>query len=697
VITAADAPRRGGWIVKDQTLFAAEAVRFVGEPIAAVAADTIEAASAAVRAIELEIEPAPAVTDIESALAPDAPLVHPDAASYDPTGAGEREGNIAWQARLERGDADAAFARADHVIEDEFVFHRQHQTAIEPHCCVARYENGRYVIHTSTQYPFNVRDRVAEFLGVRPSDVRVVVPAVGGGFGGKLDASLEPYAALLAGKAGRPVKIVNTRREEFISGTARENAIVRIRSAVSRDGEILGREAVCLLDNGAYCGEEPAIAGLAPILLASTYRVGAIRNRSLLVYTNTTPTGAFRGVNGPYLTFALEQHMDHIAAELGIDRRELRLRSVYREGDAMPNGQELPEVCFLEAFRLIDEVAPWKELTRPRPYHGVGIVPVVWLTNPGPSGVILKLNEDGTVGLITGGAEIGTGAVTQGVVQIVASELGLRPQDVVLLAPDTDAAPYDAGAQGSRTLPSVGFAAREAAREVRRQVLEVASDLLEISPDDLELREGGVQAQGAPDRRVSLAAVAEAALWTRGPIQGTGRHVSPPTPIDAHCLSGALIPAFNAPSYHLHMAEVEVDPETGRVTILRYVVVQDVGRAINPPAIEGQVQGAVVQGIGYALYEGMRIENGSYLDYSFETYRLPTAYEAPRVETILLEKPWPHGPYGAKGAAEPPIVPVAAAIGCAVSDAIGRPIHELPITPFVLLSALREAEREALV
>lgn len=691
VITAADAPARAGWIVKDQTLFADGVVRYAGEPIAAVAAETIAQAAAAVRAIELEIEPLPAVTEVEAALAPDAPLVHPDWASYDSV-EGERDGNVAWESVLERGDVDAAFARADLAVEDEFVVHRQHQCPIEPHCAVARYENGRYVIHTSTQYPFNVRDRVAEFLAIRPSEIRVVVPTVGGGFGGKLDASIEPYCALLARKTGRPVKLVNTRREEFISATPRENAIVRIRSALTRDGEILGREALCLLDNGAYCGEEPAIAGLAPILLSSTYRVGAARVRSKLVYTNTAPTGAFRGVNGPYLVFALERHMDRVANELGLDRREFRLRHVYREGDTMPNGQKLPGVAFLEGFKRIEDVAPWDELTRPRTSHGVGLAAVVWMTNPGPAGVTLKLNEDGTIGVVTAGVEIGTGAMAAGVTQVVAAELGVRPEDVVLLPPDTDAAVYDAGAQGSRTLALIGPAAQQAAVEVRAQILETASGMLEIASSDLELRDGYVQAVGTPDRRVSLAEVGHTAVWTTGPIQGAGKHIAPPTPFDTGCIAGALIPAFNAPSYHVHLAEVEVDPETGKVTILRYVVAQDVGKAINPLGIECQVQGGVMQGIGYALYEGLRLEDGIYLDQNLESYRLPTAFEAPPLELILLEHPWPHGPYGAKGAAEPPIVPVAGAIANAVSDAIGKPINELPITPFAVLAALREAE-----
>jgi CO/xanthine dehydrogenase Mo-binding subunit len=691
VATAADVPGVSGWLVKDQPLLARDVVRYAGEPVAAVAAETIEQADAAARAVEVELEPLEPVAHLESALAPDARLIHPEWGSYATIVEGPREGNMAWAASLTRGDVEDAFARADLVVEDEFESSRQHQLSIEPRCAVARYERGRYIIHSSTQYPFNVRDRVADILGVRASAVRVIATTVGGGFGGKLDASLEPYCALLARKTGRPVKLVNTRQEEFAGGTPRENAIVRIRSAVSRDGEILGQEATCLMDAGAYAGETPAIGSIPQLVYPSAYRVGSVRYETRVVYTNTPPTGAFRGVCGPYVVFALERHMDHVAAELGVDRRELRLRNLIRAGDTYPNGQELADAAFHEAFERLEQLAPWAQANEPRPYHGAGLAAVAWLTNPQPGSATLKLNEDGTVGVITGATEIGTGAVAAGVVQVVAEELGVRPEEVVVLPPDTDAATFDAGAQGSRTLFHAGNAVRIAAEEVRAKVFETASRMMEVAAADLELAEGAVRIVGASDRATPLADVAQEALWATGPIVGSGTYVSPPVPYDEGCMVGAMFTGFNAVTFHVHFAEVRVDPETGRVEVLRYVVVQDVGRAINPSAIEGQVQGGVAQGLGYALYERLDTANGIYVQQDLEAYRLPTALDVPPIEIVLLEHPAPHGPFGAKGVAEPPVVPVAAAVGNAVSAAIGRPVSRLPITPHDVLAALRGA------
>jgi CO/xanthine dehydrogenase Mo-binding subunit len=271
----------------------------------------------------------------------------------------------------------------------------------------------------------------------------------------------------------------------------------------------------------------------------------------------------------------------------------------------------------------------------------------------------------------------------------VADALGMDPADVVVVAPDTDVAAYDAGAQGSRTLFSAGAACLAAADDVRRQVLEAAAQMLEASPEDLRLAGGGVEVAGAPSRRVSMAAVAQTALWGSGPIVGRGRHISPPAPVDLSCMAGAFFTSLNAVTWHVHLAEVEVDPDTGHVRILRYVVAQDVGRAINPDAIRSQIQGSVAQGVGYALYEAIRLRDGVPLERDLESYRVPTALDVPDVEAILMEHPAPDGPYGAKGAAEPAIVPVAAALANAVSDAIGRPVTRLPMTPIEILRLLR--------
>lgn len=697
VATAGDAPGRSGmfFALKDQTLFASGEIRYIGEPLAAVAADTEAQAVAALAAVELSLEPLEPVVDPEQALGKGARQIHPQWASYETLMPAPRGGNLAWEARIDRGDVAEAFRRAHLVVQDEFRAQRQHQSSIEPHAVVAQYSGGRYVVHTPTQFPFNVRGRIAELLGVRPSDVRVIVPVIGGGFGGKLDVMLEPFACILARKSGRPVRIVNTRREELATCGPRENAIVRLRTAVARDGTILAQEGEIIADNGANSsGETVACANVAGLVLGGTYRIPSACYVSKVAYTNTPPTAAFRGVNGPYCVYAQELHMDHIARELGMDRRELRMRNLIRAGDEMVNGQRLDDAYLAQAMERAEQIRPWDEALGASSeangrLRGVAIVPLTWITNPGPAGATVKLEEDGTATVMCAAAEIGTGAVATGIRQIVAEELGLRFEDVRVSPADTDNGSYDNGAQGSRTTFGMGNAVLDASSKIREQVTESAADLLEAAPADLTLAGGSVQVVGDPDKSVPLATVAATALFTRGPIVASGRFAAPPVPFDAGCMAGALFTHFAAATYHAHMAEVEVDPETGKVSILRYVVVQDVGRAINPQMIEGQIQGGVLQGLGYALFENLRIgDGGEVLDQSMESYRLPGAADAPPIDIAICENPCSYGPLGAKGVAEPSIIPVAAVIACAVADAIGKPVTELPLTPFAVLAAI---------
>jgi CO/xanthine dehydrogenase Mo-binding subunit len=698
VYTAADAPgHAAGWLLREQYLFASDVVRYEGEPVAVVVAESVRVAREALRAIRLEIEPEAVIGDVESALAEGARLVHPEWESYQVAAPADypRRGNIAAET-ISDPDPEAfakAFAEADFVVEDEFRTPRQYQAYLEPKSASARYENGRYVVHTASQYPFNVRDRVAQFLGVRPSDVRVIGHHIGGGFGAKLDAGLEPYAAFAAGKLRRPVKIVNDRSEDLLTCTSRENAIVRLRSALAADGRILGRELECLMDNGAYSGEMPFLASVPMHVLGQVYRAGATRVTTRLVYTNTAPTGAFRGVGGLYLYFALERHMDTCARRVGLDRREFRLRNLLRSGDASLTGQVLADADILrEAYDRLEEIAPWDEAVKaPAPdgkLRGVGLAACTWLTNPLPGSVTLKLNEDGTIGVVTAATENGSGAVAMGVTQIVAEQLAVRPEDVIVLMPDTDSAGYDAGSQGSRTTHIVGRAATIAAGEVRDKIFAVAAGMMEAAKEDLELADGRVFVSGDPESGITLADIAVTATFSVGPITGTGSYTTKPPAINPACASGLLFPIFPTPTYHVHLAEVEVDPATGHVGVVRYVVVQEVGRAINPDGVRGQIQGGVAQGLGYALYENIQIVDGRYQERRLETYRLPLAVDVPDVEVVLLEHPEAEGPYGARGVAEPPIVPVAAAVGNAVADAIGRPISRLPITPDDVLEAL---------
>lgn len=698
VITAADAPKhRSGLAVKDQLLFASERVLYEGEPVAAVAAETRRAARQALEAIEIEIDAETPVVDLDEAVAADSPLVHPDWETFESVAEDfPRSGNVCGEMLSDPEGVEEAFAKAHKIIETEYRAGRQYQAYLEPRGVVAEYESGRYILHVSHQFPFNIRDRMAAALGIRPSKIRVIGHHIGGGFGAKLDLGIEPHAALLAQVAGRPVKLINDRTEDMITCQCRENAIVRVKSAVDSEGRILARDMDVLFDSGAAGTDGPYLASIPLILAGAGYKVGPTRVRARTVYTNTAPTGAFRGVSGTYLVFAIERHMDEIANQLGIDRRELRIRNLQEDGDSLLNGQELPDASILhEAFAQVEEKAPWGEAGQ-GPYRGVGIASCVWLTNPLSGSVILKMNEDGTLGVITGATENGSGAVAMGLAQIAAEELGLSAVDIVMSMPDTDTSPYDAGSQGSRTTHIVGRAVGEAAAELREQIYEIAARLLEASAADIELvGNGRVAVKGSPGSGLALAEVAAAATAAGETLTATGSYATPTPKYDPTCATGLLFPVWPTPTYHVHQAEVEVDPVTGNVTILRYVVAQEVGRVINPDGVRGQIQGGVAQGIGYTLYERIQIgDDGRYKQRTLETYRLPVAQDIPEVESILLEHPDSAGPFGAKGVAEPPVVPVAAAIANAVADAIGAPLDSIPILPEDVLAAMDRASAQ---
>ena len=648
VVTAADAPGRYGLGIADHPLFAVDRVRFHGEPLAAVAADTLAQARAAAAAIVVELEELPAAITMAEALAPGAPEVHPDWGDYEILfPGGKRAGNVAWEATVVRGDTDAAFARDDvTVVESTFRIGRQNQTPLEPRACVASFEDGRFHIETSTQVPWAVRDTTARLLGIRPSDVRVTVPAVGGGFGLKFEFALEPFAALLSRASGRPVRLVNTRQEEMQTALCRENAEILIRSAITREGEIAGREAVVLMDCGAYGGETPFLTTMTAHTLGGNYRLGSVKLLSTAVYTNTAPTGAFRACNGTYNTFALERHTDEICAAIGMDPM---------------------------AFRRLNVIGR---------LYGRATVVGTWFVFVGPSAATVNLNPDGTATLVTSGVEIGSGSMMQSLPQIIADQLGLQPGDVTIRAADTDAAGYDVGVGGGRQTVSLGVAGTAASAEVKKKMLQVAADMLEADPSDLELADGHVSIVGVPDQKVTIAAVAARAQVTTGPISGSGAFTSPGTAAMPGCAAGHMIEALDMPVFAVHDCELAVDPDTGHVEILSYTVVQDVGRAINPRAIFGQVQGGVVQGLGYALHEDVTIDaEGRIRQQGFETYRVPLAQDVVPVDICLHEGAPSIGPLGAKGAGEVPILNVAAAVACAVAHATGRTVRQIPLTP----------------
>lgn len=705
VLTAADVPDwRSGVIVNDTPMLAADYVAYEGEPVAIVVAESRAAAEAGARSVAVDIEPVEPVSTHEQALAPGARLVHPEWNRFAVAGGADigRNGNVVAEVVHDPGDLDEAFAAADFVVEGIYRTPRQYQAHLEPKMALATYESGRYTIEVSHQYPFRLRDRVAQILGVAPSAVRVVGHHIGGGFGAKLDVSLEAFAALLARRFRRPVRMQHTALEERLAAPCRANAITAVRSAVRRDGTILATDVEIVSDSGAYANNGPALSSIPMFVFGSIYRVGTARIRTRNVYTNTAPTGAYRGVNGPWLAFANERHMDAIADTLGRDRREFRLASLARDGDLMRNGQPLEQVSILrEAFERVDELAPWRDIVSRNQeqqdagageLRGVGQAAAVWLTNPMPGHATVKLNEDGTATVITSATENGSGAVATGLRQIAAEALGLATEHVTVTMPDTDATGYDAGSQGSRTIHVVGRAIADASAEVRSRVLDRASQMLEAAVEDLVITDGVVSVAGVPTASITLGQIAQAATWTEGPIAAGASYVTPTPPHDPLCATGMLIKGWPTPTYHLHQAEVSVDAVTGQVTVDRYIVCQEVGRAIHPDAITGQIQGGVAQGLGFALSERVDLDHGRYVQRNFKAHGLPLAADVPKVEAIVMEHADPAGPFGAKGAAEPPVVPVAAAVANAVADAIGAPVDTLPITPEAVLDALERAQ-----
>ena len=694
-IAAPDVPRTlAGWSIRDTPLFARERVRYVGEPIAAVAADSLAKAFAAAEAIMLEIDSETPVLDLEAACQPEAPVLHPDWKDYIPAAGSDfpRKGNIAAECSADPGGIDEIFASAPYVIEDEFTSQRQYQAYLEPKSAIASYRDERYTVHTGHQFPFNVRDRIAQFLDVPTTNVRVIGHAIGGGFGGKLDYSVEPHAAALSKAAGgRTVKISNRRVEDLITANCRESTLVRMRSAVDAEGNILARDVEAYMDNGAYTGEMSYMASFPFHCGAINYRVDKFRANGKLVYTNTPPTGAMRGVSGPAMYAALESHMDHIAAELNLDRRAYRLDHLFNNGDSLPNGQQLDNAELLQrGFEEIEKIVPWQGRPKvPETLKGRGISAAIWLVNSLPGSLSLKLEEDGTVSIITGANDNGSGALAAGIPQIVAETLGIRPEQVRVTDPDTDIAAWDGGSQGGRTTQVVGLAAIQGAKELRAKALQTAAQLLQVDAESLDIIDGGICVRGDTEMRMTLSEVAMAATFGGEPIQGNGGAALPAVPYNPGCANGLLFPFFTSPTYHVHYAEVEVNPITGNVTVTRYVVAQDVGRVINRACVAGQIQGAVAQSIGYTLYESMRFaEDGKIIEGNLQFYRLPLAVDIPKVEYTVMETDNEEGPFGAKGSGEAPVLLPPAVIACAVADAIGKPINKIPITPEDVLAAL---------
>ncbi|MBI2305546.1 MAG: xanthine dehydrogenase family protein molybdopterin-binding subunit [Chloroflexi bacterium] len=673
VVTAQDAPSLRyctpayGPSLCDRTFMARSKVRYFGEPVAAVAAVDEETAREALSLIAVEYEEIPAAFTIPDALLPDAPLVHEELLSYQGVGR-EARGNIYLQRSAARGDVSRGFTESDFVFEHTFATPMVHQSYVEPHAMVAAVDDaGRATVWTTTQAPFNIRSDLATILQMPLSQIRVVPLEVGGGFGGKLFTTLEPICLLLARKARRPVRMVMSREEEFLIARPRAAVTARLKTGVKRDGTLVAREGEFYFDTGAYQGAPVSFGvrfGLGP------YRIPNAKADAYGVYTNKVSAGYFRAPGAPQVTFASESQMDIIARELGIDPWEVRWKNAWEEGDESVTGERMGRIGLKKTLEEVRRRGMWRadrEVGR-----GRGLACGQWYTGGGATSACVTIYEDGTVGLLTGAIDI-TGSRT-GLVQILAEELGVAPERIVVPVPDTDTIPWTGETSGSRITYGGGAAVLQAARDVKGQILGLVAEKLEVSAEDLELGGGRVYVKGSREKSLSLGEVALAAQGTKvGALLGWG-------------VVGRLSPA---PVFATQVAEVQVDAETGQVEVLKLGGAQDVGFAVNPLSVAGQMEGGMAQGMGYGIMEAMIFFRGKVENPNFADGKVPTAADVPSMATAIVEEP-SDGPLGVRGVGEMPIVPTAAAIANAIHDAAGVRIRELPVTPERVVAAVKE-------
>lgn len=733
VLTGADLLQMGvdpytGPAFKDQAALAIGKVRYVGDPVAAVAAVDRDTAEEALELIDVEIEELPAVFDVQAALEPGAPLVHerlvPASTFADLIELlGDTEGpatsNACFHYRLRRGDVDEGLRRSYRVFEHTFSNPPTQHADLEYHCSIATWDaSERLQVWSATQSPSYVRIMLANMFHLPESRVRVMVFHLGGAFGSKLYMKLEPLAALLARAAGRPVKVRLTREEEFFTIT-KHGLTAKLTTGVTQDGRLLARDCQILWDTGAYADIGPRVTHKSGYTSAGPYNIPNVRIDSFSVYTNKPPAGAFRGFGIMQVCWAYESQMDIIAREMGWDPVEFRLKNVLRDGDVQATGTVVRSLGLEDCIRAAAGAIAWEanpspagpgraggpardaisgataddSAERPSIARGKGIAcSMKAVITPSVSAATVLMHADGSVSILSSAVDMGQGSDTL-LCQLVAEELGLRIEDVFIVHPDTDVTPYDLITAGSRTTFHMGNAVRQAAIDLRRQVWEIAAEHLDAAPGELEARDGRVWVRGNPARSATHGELMFARFGARaGTLAGRGLfetfhaetdlQTGQSPNVTAHWMCGATA------------AEVEVDRETGQVRVTKLATAVDAGRAINPFACRQQIAGASIQGTGAALFEEILHEAGQTTNPSFVDYRIPSFVDVPaEVQPLIVEAPHPDGPYGAKGIGEAGIFAIAPAIANAVADAVGARVFQLPITPEKVLAAL--ARREA--
>jgi CO/xanthine dehydrogenase Mo-binding subunit len=688
VLTGADAPR-ALWGVhhKERRILAEGVVRFAGEEVAAVAATTEEIARDALDLIRVECEELPAILTPEEAMDEEAPGVHPG------------RDNVAHEIRFERGDIEAGFAAAHVIHEAAYDTHAQYPGYLEPMGTVATIDpDGRLVVWTSTQSITQARLRLAAALERPISSIRVIQATTGGGFGGKMveDAN-NLIAGLLAVKTGKPVRLVNNRLEDFLAACSSVPERITLKLGMDRDGLIVAKDVRIVAECGAYSGLSGEVMHVSAMRSDNMHRNPNVRSHATLVYTNNPPHGAFRGFGGTQMQFALNSHIHTMAGMLGLDPVVIHKRNAIGAGEVSVHGWQIGSTGLVECIDQATEAIGWEaKRTTPKSHgtkrRGVGMAAAMHVSgnrtigNWDGSTVVVKINEDGRVFIMSGECDMGQGAMTM-LSQVVAHELDLPLDHMYVVPPDTDTSPIAIGSLASRVTIAAGNAAIVAARMARDKLFAIASRKWDVPAEQLKMAGGAVFVADAPERRATIAELAKLHIWTHG---GEGIQVSgtwdAKTVMHDDKVYGNIAPAY---SFAAQAVEVEVDTETGQVTVLDSYVADDCGKALNPIAIHGQTNGATVQAIGWTLYEQMQLDGGRLMNGNFAEYTMATADAVPLLRGGFVESNDPNGPYGAKGASETAILPGAPAIANAVYDAIGVRITDLPITPEKILAGLR--------
>lgn len=676
VLTGQDLPdRRVGRLLRDIPVLARDRVLFVGEKVAAVAADTPEAAEAALNLIEVAYEELPAVFDPLEAMHSTAPTLHPQMASYQglPQPAATVN-NVFAHNTWSKGDMDAGFGAADRIFEHTFTAQLMHQAYIEPHACVVQIDdNGRAQVWANNKGPFMLREQLAAVWDVAQEQIRVNPTSIGGDFGGKGSFMDVPLCYHLARHAGRPVKMVMDYIQELMAANPRHPALITLKTGVTTDGRMLARQARIVFNSGAYGAFKPRVYIRGADHSGGPYRIPHVQIDSYMVYTNNVPCGHMRSPGKPQVAFAVESHMDMMASELGLDPYTFRLRNILKDGDANPVGEKLHHIRAEETLRKAAEAVGWGRSDK-RPHVGIGLAISDQPQGAGQSTASVTMDAAGQVNLFMSLWDTGTGAHTI-MRQIVAETLTLPPQQVHLVMQDTDAIPYESGPGGTRVTYTAGQAAFGAAQDLRDKLCAVAAELLDGPLENLQLSQGRFVMPGDPARSLAVGEVVAQAISTTGqPLRGTMSVTSTPPHVTAFCAQAA---------------EVEVDPDTGQVTVTKVVTAHDVGAVLNPLTHQGQIEGGMIQGLGYAVMEELLVDEGHISTLSLGDYKIPTIKDIPELVTVLLEPGGGPAPYQSKGIGESSNTPVAAAIANAVFDAVGVRVMDLPLTAEKVFTALQ--------